>query len=125
MWYLKRAVVIWTITILVAWYGISRGQEWERPCVPRAIDDAWSYEMQTGQPSRIVLMDSYVKDNGHAQAQGWDLETKSWIWLTTHDNDGKLRTWTQHFPHQPTGIMTLDEFIDEMKKYRIKIREEK
>lgn len=114
----KHACIIWAITILVAWYGIAYGQEWERPCVPRAIDDAWSYELKTGQPSRIVLMDSYVVGQGHAQAQGWNVETKSWEYLTTHDKDGKLRTWTQHFPHGSTGIMTLDEFIAKMAKYR-------
>jgi hypothetical protein len=115
--WLLSAIICWAFS-LTLWVNYSWGQEWERPCVPRAIDDAWSYEMQTGQPSRIVLMDSYVVGQGHAQAQGWNPEINDWVYLTTHDKDGKLRTWGYHFPHTPNRYLSLDEFIDEMKKVR-------
>lgn len=113
--YLKHAIIIWSIVVLVLFCRIAYGQEWEHNCVANAIRDCWTYELQTGNPCLIAI--SNIRPGvDHAQAVGMT-DHAEWIYLTTHNSDGKLREWERHYG-EPYKSMTLNQFIDEQKEIR-------
>lgn len=121
--YLRHAIYIWLATALIAitiesWgYGMDE-QLFYHNCVSSAIRDALTWEIRTGRKSRIAITKIDEKLNkDHAQAEG-ELPDGTYVPLSTHNSDGKLRSWKRHFKGEPYRYLSVDEFYEEQKAVR-------
>jgi len=90
----------------------------EHFCVPSAIKDAWTWEIRTHRPSRIIITKFNTAGDDHAQAEGQE-EDGSWTPLTTHNTDGgTLLRWVRHYSNEPYKYWTLDDFIKSQSEVR-------
>lgn len=114
-WYLTHAIIIWAVTILIAWYGISEGNMGDPRlrdnCVGESIRNAEEWIKVEGRPARIVIFE-VNPGYDHAQAVGQE-PNGSWTYLTRHKADGILRRWQRHFELPIKRWIDVDTFVKE------------